>query len=96
MLVGHATLLIAVAALGASLLALRAHGPAASPDAALVWRAATLRAVPTDVGEQKVTADLPAGTLARVDKDFLGWRRVVLPDGNSGWVRAEALVPLWR
>jgi hypothetical protein len=93
---GHSSLLIASAMLGASLLALRAHGPAASADAVLVWRAATLRAVPTDIGEQKVTADLPAGTLARVDKDFLGWRRVVLPDGNTGWVRSEALVPLWR
>ena len=96
LVIGHWSLVIASAALAAALVALRAHGPAASPGAALVWRAATLRAVPTDVGEQKVTADLPAGTLARVDKDFLGWRRVVLPDGNTGWVRAEALVPLWR
>ncbi len=94
--VGHSTLLAATLALGASLLALHAHGAAASPGAVLVWRAATLRAVPTDVGDQKVTAELPAGTLARVDKEFLGWRRVVLPDGNSGWVRAEPLVSLWR
>jgi len=95
-LVGHSVLLLGLAALGSALLALRAHGPAATPDAVLVWRAATLRAVPTEVGDQKVVAELPPGTLARVDKDFLGWRRVVLPDGNTGWVRAEPLVPLWR
>lgn len=93
---GHATFLIGALVLGASWLAVRAHGASASPDAVLVWRAATLRAVPTDAGEQKVVAELPAGTVARVDKAFLGWRRVVLPDGNTGWVRAEPLVALWR
>ena len=93
---GHATFLLGTLTLGASWLAVRAHGASASPDAVLVWRAATLRAVPTDAGEQKVTAELPAGTIARVDKAFLGWRRVVLADGNSGWVRAEPLVALWR
>lgn len=96
LVIGHWSLIITSAALIAALVALRAHGPAASPDAVLVWRAATLRAVPTEVGDQKVTAELPAGTLARVDKEFLGWRRVVLPDGNTGWVRAEPLVMLWR
>lgn len=93
---GHATFLLGALVLGSAWLASRAHGPAASPDAVLVWRAATLRAVPTDAGEQKVTAELPAGTVARVDKAFLGWRRVVLADGNTGWVRAEPLVALWR
>lgn len=93
--IGHCALVAASAALLASLLALRAHGPAAHPEAVLVWRAATLRAVPTDVGEQQITADLPAGTLARLDREFLGWRRLALSDGNTGWVRAEALVPLW-
>ncbi len=94
--IGHLSLVITSTALLAALLALRAVGPAADPAAVLVWRSATLRAVPTDVGDQQVTADLPAGTLARLDHEFLGWRRLVLPDGNSGWVRADALVPLWR
>jgi hypothetical protein len=93
--IGHLSLVVGAAALLAALLALRAHGPAAAPEAVLVWQADTLRAVPTELGEQEVTTDLPAGTLARVDKDFLGWRRLVLRDGNTGWVRAESLVGLW-
>lgn len=92
----HAIILISAVALVASLLALRAYGPAAAPEAVLVWRDATLRAVPTDAGDQKITADLPAGTVARTDKTFLGWRRLVLLDGTTGWVRAEPLVGLWR
>lgn len=95
-LAGHALLLLGAAALTAGLLAVRAHGPLAHTDAALVWRTANLRAVPTDAGDQKVVAELPAGTVARVDTAFLGWRRVLLADGNTGWTRAEALVPLWQ
>ena len=83
-------------ALAAALFALRAHGPLAHPDAVLVWKTTTLRAVPTDAGDQKVTASLTAGTIARIDKVFLGWRRLVLPDGNTGWVRTEPLVSLWQ
>jgi hypothetical protein len=83
-------------ALASAWFALRAHGPLAHPDAVLVWKTATLRAVPTDAGEQKITASLPAGTVTRVDKVFLGWRRLVLPDGNTGWIRTEPLVGLWQ
>lgn len=93
---GHALFLLGAAALTAGLLAVRAHGPLAQTDAALVWRTANLRAVPTDAGEQKVISELPAGTITRIDASFLGWRRLRLPDGNSGWTRAEALVPLWQ
>lgn len=88
--------ILALLTLGAAFVALRAYGAAAHPDSILVWRDSTLRAVPTEVGEQKVTSALPAGTLARVDKQFLGWRRVVLKDGTTGWVRADSLVGLWR
>jgi hypothetical protein len=96
LVIGHCSLVISAAALTAAVLALRAHGPAIAPDAVLVWKDDTLRAVPTELGEQKVTTDLPAGTLARVDKDFLGWRRLVLRDGNTGWVRVDSLVGLWE
>lgn len=89
------TLLTACGGLLASILSLRAQGDAARPGAVLVWQDDTLRAVPTDLGEQQITSPLPAGTLARVDKPFLGWRHLTLPDGNSGWVRSESLVGLW-
>ena len=31
-----------------------------------------------------------------VDKQFLGWSRVALSGGETGWVRSEALVQLYR
>ncbi|MCX6937473.1 MAG: BatD family protein [Verrucomicrobia bacterium] len=89
------TLVAAIAGLFATGLALRAYGDAAHAETVLIWQDDTLRAVPTELGEQQVTSPLPAGTLARVDKSFLGWRRLVLKDGNTGWVRSEALIGLW-
>jgi len=35
---------------------------------------------------------LAAGSLAIVDQTFLGWRHLIFPTGQSGWVRAEDLV----
>ncbi|MEN9842140.1 MAG: hypothetical protein RL376_1940 [Verrucomicrobiota bacterium] len=89
------TFLAAVGGLFATGVALRAYGDAAHADTILIWKDDTLRAVPTELGEQQVTSPLPAGTIARVDKAFLGWRRLVLSDGNTGWVRADALIGLW-
>ncbi len=73
-----------------------AYGPAADADAAIVWRAGTLRSIPTEADTAQKTTPLAAGSLARVDKSFLGWRHLTFEAGQSGWVRADDLVPLWR
>jgi hypothetical protein len=96
LVIGHSSFVITSAALLAALVAIYSHGAASPPAAALAWRSASLRAVPTDIGDQKIIAELPAGSLARIDKTFLGWRRLVLPDGNTGWVRVESLAGLWQ
>jgi len=93
-----ATLVLAALLALASVLGWRAYGPAADADAAIAWRAGTLRSIPTEADTTQKTTPLAAGTLARVDiaKNFLGWRHLVFETGQSGWVRAEDLVPLWR
>ncbi len=75
--------------------ALRAWGPLADPDIALVWTPTELRSVPTEADEQQ-TQPLGAGTLARIDHQFLGWVRLAFPDGQTGWVRREVVVPFYR
>ncbi len=92
---GNAGLLISVLALAAALLALRIYAPVLPRDTVLVWQTTTLRSVPTEAGEPQKTTTLPAGTLARTDKSFLGWRRLTLPDGTTGWTRSTPLLPLW-
>ena len=72
------------------------YGPAADTQAAIIWRAGILRSIPTEADTAQKTTPLAAGSLARIDKTFLGWRHLTFEAGQSGWVRAEDLVPIWR
>lgn len=83
---------------GASLFAAGtlAYGWAAHPAAAIVARATVLRSIPTEADSTQKTTPLTAGGLARVEGSFLGWRRIAFPNGQTGWVRREDLVPIWR
>lgn len=80
---------------GTSTLALHTYGQLAHPDAVIVVRASTLRSIPTDADTQKVSA-LSAGSIAVVDKTFLGWSRLQFPGGQTGWARTADLVALYR
>lgn len=91
-----AALAVIVVAAAAAVVSLRAYGLAADSRAALVWRDTTLRSIPTEAGTTQKTSPLAAGTLAIVDKTFLGWDRLAFPDGQTGWVRADDLVPLYQ
>lgn len=63
-------------------------------DAALIWRATPLRALPVDTPAD-AAPQLPAGIVGRVDGHFLDWRRIQLNDGRSGWLRAGNLIWVW-
>ena len=89
---GTAALLLAAAA-G---LSLKTYGALADTRAVVVVTATTLRSIPTDLDTPQKSTPLAIGVIAATDKAFLGWRRLVFPDGQTGWVRAETLVPLWR
>lgn len=73
-----------------------AYGIAAHPQAALVWRGGTLHSIPTEAETAQQTTPLPAGAMGAVDKTFLGWSRLNFPNGQTGWVRQEEIMPLWR
>jgi hypothetical protein len=88
---GAAALLLAAAS-GASL---HTYGPLSDARAVVVVTPTTLRSIPTELETQKSTP-LSTGVVAATDKAFLGWRRLVFPDGQTGWVRVETLVPLWK
>ena len=72
------------------------YGAAADARAVVVARAGTLRSLPTEADTTQKTTPLAAGTLAIADKDFLGWQRLSFANGQTGWVRKDELVPLWK
>ena len=88
--------LLAVALGAAAGVSLRAYGLLAESNIAVVAQNTLLRSVPTEATSAQKTVPLPAGSLAVVDKEFLGWSRLVFPNGQTGWVRADAVVPVYR
>lgn len=94
---------IALGALGVSVIVggmsaagVNSYGIAANIDAVVVGRAATLRSIPTEADTSQKTSSLSAGSIALADKTFLGWRRIAFENGQTGWVRKDDLVPLWK
>lgn len=87
-----------VLAIGAGLAGANSYGTAAHPDAVVVARPATLRSIPTEADTTQKTTPLAAGSLALQDKSFLGdrWVRLSFENGQTGWVRKEEIVGLWK
>ncbi|MBL9198956.1 MAG: GNAT family N-acetyltransferase, partial [Opitutaceae bacterium] len=90
--------LLALGAIGGSFAGLLAYGAAADARAVVVARASTLRSLPTEADTQQKTTPLAAGSLALADRAFLNdrWTRLAFANGQTGWVRTEDLVALWR
>jgi hypothetical protein len=91
-----ATCLLAMLLAGAATFSLHAYGPLAEPGAVFVVRATTLRSIPTDADTTQKTSPLSAGSIALAEKTFLGWTRLAFPGGQTGWVRTEDLISLYR
>jgi tetratricopeptide (TPR) repeat protein len=92
----YAALVFSAALAAAALTGWLTYGPATNARAAIAWRAGTLRSIPTEADTAQKTTPLAAGSLAVVDQSFLGWRHLIFPTGQSGWVRAEDLVVIWK
>ena len=89
-------LMLALLLTTAAAVSLHAYGPAADARAALAWRHGALRSIPTEADTTQKTTPLAAGSLAVVDKTFLGWVRLSFDNGQTGWVRQEDVVMLWQ
>ena len=87
---------LSVLILAAGILSLRLYSPTHDLRAALVWRQTTLRSIPTEADTAQKTTPLSAGSIAIVDKNYLGWSRLAFPNGQTGWVRNEDLRHLWQ
>jgi hypothetical protein len=72
------------------------YGDTIDTRAAVAWHSGTLRSIPTEADTTQKTTPLAAGSVAIVDRTFLGWDRLVFANGQTGWVRQEDIVLLWR
>ena len=84
-----------VAALAAAA-SLHLYGPLADANVVFVAKPTTLRSIPTELDAPQKSSALTPGLIATTDKNFLGWQRLVFPNGQTGWVRRTDIVPLWQ
>lgn len=89
-------LVLAVAGASASLVSLKLFGLLAEENAAVVWHASVLRSIPTEADVSQKTTPVAAGSVVRIEKPFLGWRRIAFKNGQTGWIDAKDLIPVWR
>ncbi len=88
--------LLAVLLAAAATFSLHTYGQLAHPGVALVWKQSVLHSIPTDADTSQKASPLSAGSIAVVDRTFLGWSRLVFPAGQAGWVRTDDLQLLYR
>jgi hypothetical protein len=81
---------------GSALAGVRAYGLAAHADSVIVARPAALRSIPTEADTAQKTTPLAAGSLALARHTFLGWTQLAFENGQTGWVRKDDIVPLWK
>ena len=74
--------------------ALATYGKLADRGAVMIVDVAPLRSVPTEVEPQAEKA-YPPGSIAHLEKSFLGWSKIRMPNQDAGWIRTEHLVPLY-
>jgi len=73
--------------------ALGVYGKLSDRSAVMIVDVVPLRSVPTEV--QQTEKAYPPGSIARREKEFLGWSKVRMPNNDAGWIRTENLVPLY-
>lgn len=62
----------------------------------VIARADTLRSIPTEADNSQKTSPLSPGTIAIADRTFLRWTHLIFQNGQTGWVRREAYIAVWK
>jgi hypothetical protein len=74
--------------------ALGIYGKLADRNAVMIVDVEPLRSIPTE-GEVQAEKAYPPGSIAHLEKSFLGWSKIRLPNQDAGWIRSEHIVSLY-
>jgi tetratricopeptide (TPR) repeat protein len=92
--VGAATFAIGLLLFIAASTALGIYGKLVDRNAVMIVDVEPLRSIPTEVEAQAEKA-YPPGSIAHLEKSFLGWSKIRLPNQDAGWIRSEHIVSLY-
>jgi hypothetical protein len=70
------------------------YGKLSDRNAVMIVDVEPLRSIPTEVEAQAEKA-YPPGSIAILEKSFLGWSKIRLPNQDAGWIRSEHIVSLY-
>ena len=90
---GVATFAVGLGLIMGAAAALEVYEKLSDRAAVMIVDVVPLRSVPTEVQQTEKT--YPPGSIARREKEFLGWSKVRMPNDDAGWIRTESLVPLY-
>jgi hypothetical protein len=91
---GVATFLIGLFLLSGAIFTLSIYGKLADRGAVMIVDVEPLRSIPSELEPQAEKA-YPPGSIAHLEKSFLGWSKIRLPNHDMGWIRTEHIVPLY-
>ena len=92
--IGAVTFAIGLLLFMAASTALGIYGKLADRNAVMIVDVEPLRSIPTEVEAQAEKA-YPPGSIAHLEKSFLGWSKIRLPNQDAGWIRSEHIVSLY-
>ena len=92
---GFALAGLSTAVLITALVSWNAYGIANQPSAAVLVRAVDMSPAPTDLVTRQETSPIAAGTVVLTRRTFLGWQQIEVNHETLGWVRRNAIMPLY-
>jgi hypothetical protein len=92
---GFALAGLSTAVLITALVSWNAYGIANQPSAAVLVRAVDMSPAPTDLVTRQETSPVAAGTVVLTRRTFLGWQQIEVNPETLGWVRRNAIMPLY-
>ena len=78
-----------------AVLSWNAYGITNQPTAAVIVRSVDMSPVPTDLVTREETSPVAAGTVVLARRSFLGWQQIAVNGETLGWVRRNAVMPLY-
>ncbi|MCH6258821.1 BatD family protein [Puniceicoccaceae bacterium K14] len=73
----------------------KSYGILANSEALILTKAQSFKSLPTDVEVEQIETPLNEGAIGIAIKKRFGWTQIELPNGEIGWLRSEALMPLY-
>jgi hypothetical protein len=91
-LAGGLTAIVLMVAIGA----FNAYGPLNRTNAGILLEGVNLNPSPTELVPERETSPATAGSVVLPVRSFLGWRQISAGTHVSGWVRVNAVMPLYE